>query len=205
VRKFFLLIGIILLSNQLNAQSNWKSFWKQPTPIKKWIVFHSFKAKKALSISNKAKYVTDSIALTGLLDGDKAGGQVDAFRHAYWMARLHENIGKRAALSLGRSYERSNYKSYKRNKLEEGILPDKASKSMDLFNNKVGITFTRKGFHHPENGLIYKIVNSIKKGDLKIIKKDKAGNYLTCNNEVIPFKDLLYKWRNNKCIIPSNY
>jgi len=204
MKKVFLFISLAFLSCQLMGQTNWKNFWKQPTPIKKWIVFHPFKASKALKVSERSNRVSDSIALTNLLDKDKSGGQVDAFRHAYWMARLHEKIGKRAALSLGRSYERSNYKTYKRNRLENGTLPDKVSKSMDLFNNRMGVTYTKKGFNHPENGLIYKIVNSIKKGELKILKKDKAGNYLTCNNQIILPEDLWFKWRNNKCLIPSN-
>jgi len=46
-----------------------------------------------------------------LLDGDASGGQVDAFRHAYWMARLHQEIGKRAAFSLGKSHEKENWKT----------------------------------------------------------------------------------------------
>ena len=112
--------------------------------FKTWVLLHPFKAKKALKISNKAKVLSDSIAKTELLDKDKSGGQVDAFRHAYWMASLHQEIGKFAAKSLGKAYERDNYKIFKKNRLEDGIIPDKASKEMDLFNNKVGLRFTKK-------------------------------------------------------------
>jgi hypothetical protein len=203
MKKFFLFVGLLLLSNQLMAQSNWKNFWKQSPPIKKWIVFHPFKAKKAFRISNEAKRISDSIVLTNLLDQDKSGGQVDAFRHAYWMARLHQEIGKGSARSLGRAYERQNRIYFRRNKLEDGILPDKPSKQMDLFNNEVGLSFTKKNGSHSNVGLIYKIVNSIEKGELKIIKKDKKGMFLTCSGEKIPSSELQHKWINKKCVVSS--
>lgn len=203
MKKIFLFVGLLLMSNQIMGQSKWKNFWKQSPPIKKWIVFHPFKAKKALKISNEAKKVSDSIVLTNLLDQDKYGGQVDAFRHAYWMARLHQEIGKRAARSLGRAYERENYRFFKKNKLEDGVLPDKASKNMDLHNNEVGLSFTKKNVRHSNIGLIYKIVNSIEKGELKIIKKDKKGMFLTCSGEKIPSNELLHKWVNRKCVVSS--
>ena len=75
---------------------------------------------------------------------------------------------------------------------------------MDLFNNKVGLSFSKRGMYRSRNGLIYKIANAILKGDLKIIKKDASGNYLTCNNNKIPPEELLYTWENKKCVISSN-
>lgn len=70
---------------------NLKSYLAQK---KWWVIWHPFKAKKALEISIDTKRVSDSIRKTNLLDGDYAGGQIDAFRHAYWMARLRIEIGK---------------------------------------------------------------------------------------------------------------
>lgn len=204
MNKRIFIILFILLSTQLSAQSNWKQFWQQSAPHKMWAVFHPFKAKKASEISMEATRVSDSIAKTDLLDKDIAGGQVDAFRHAYWMARLHQKIGKCAALSLGKAHEKANYKTFKKNKFEDGILPDQASKEMDLFNNKVGLGFTKKGISTNSNELTLKIVNAILMGDLKVIKKDTVGNYLTCDGEIIPSAALLHSWQNRKCLIPSN-
>lgn len=200
--KVKLLIVFVLLSFQLQAQTNWELFKSQSGPLKKWVLLHPFKAKKALKISNEAIKITDSIATTNLLDKDKAGGQVDAFRHAYWMAILQIEIGKRAANSLGKAYESANYKSFKKGKLENKILPDLTSKKMDSFNNKMGLKFSFKGDTRSKNGLIYKIINAIKRGDLRIIKKDSLGNYLTCSGAVIPTENLK-KWNNNKCLISS--
>ena len=204
MNKRTFIILFILLSTQLSAQSNWKQFWQQSAPHKMWVVFHPFKAKKASEISFEATRVSDSIAKTDLLDKDIAGGQADAFRHAYWMARLHQKIGKCAALSLGKAHEKANYKTFKKNKFEDGILPDQASKEMDLFNNKVGLGFTKKGISTDSNELTLKIVNAILMGDLKVIKKDTVGNYLTCDGELIPAGELLHSWKNHKCLIPSN-
>lgn len=204
MNKTLLIIGFIIASNQLFAQSSWELFRKQSCPIKTWVLLHPFKAKKALLISKEAIKITDSVAKTKLLDKDVAGGQIDAFRHAYWMAKLHQEIGRSAALSLGKAHERDNYKSYKKYRLEEGILPDLASNKMDLFNNKIGLSFSVKNDTRSNIGLIYKIINAIKKGDLQVIKKDKNGNYLTFNNQLIP-KQELKNWNNKKCLISSNY
>ena len=124
MKKSAFIIILIFLSTQLSAQSNWEKFWKLSAPYKKWVVFHPFKAKKALEISIEATAVSDSIAITDVLDQDKAGGQADAFRHAYWMARLRQEIGKRAAISLGRTHEKDNYKTFKKHQTENGVVPE---------------------------------------------------------------------------------
>ena len=202
MNKTRLLVVLILLCIQLNAQSNWEIFKDQSGPLKKWALLHPFKAKKAFLLSSEATKLSDSIVNTNLLDRDKAGGQVDAFRHAYWMAILHQEIGKNAACSLGKAYERANYKTFKKGNFEDGIHPDLASKKMDLFNNEVGLKLSFKGDNRSKKGLVFKVVNAIKKGDLRIIKKDSLGNYLNCIGEII-LPVTLTKWRNNKCLISS--
>lgn len=204
MKKRASIIVILFLSSQLSAQSNWKKFWKQSAPHKMWVVFHPCKAKKASEISFEAIRVSDSIAKTDLLDKDMAGGQADAFRHAYWMARLQQEIGKCAAFSLGKAHEKDNYRTFKKNQTENGIVPDNASKEMDLFNNHVGFRFTQKGVSVAQNELTHKIVTAILMGDLKVIKKDTLGNFLTCDGKIIPSEELLHSWQNRKCLIPSN-
>ena len=204
MKKRVFIIVLIFLSSQISAQSNWKKFWKLSTTYQIWVVFHPFRAKKALEISMEASRVSDSVAKTDLLDQDKAGGQVDAFRHAYWAARLQQEIGRRAAISLGKAHERDNYRTFKKKQTENGIVPDNASKEMDLFNNKVGLRFTQKGIPSSKNELTQNIVDAILIGDLKVIKKDTVGNYLTCDGALIPSAALGNSWQNRKCLIPSN-
>ncbi|QTE21538.1 DUF6973 domain-containing protein [Polaribacter cellanae] len=186
-----------------NAQSDFKRFFKLSGPIKTWVLFHPFKAKKSLKISMETNRVADSIRKTNLLDGDPAGGQVDAFRHAYWMARLRQELGKSSARSLGKAHERDNYITYKKRKLEDGVLPDEISSEMDLYNNEEGLKLIRKNSEVSKNGLIFRIVNAIHAGKMKIIKKDKNGNFLTCDGKIIPKESLKGKWKNNKCLISS--
>ena len=69
---------------------------------------------------------------------DNNGGKLDAFKHSYWMARLTQGIGKRAAFRLGKAHEKGNYQTYQRRRLEDGLLPDKPSTDMDLYNNNIG-------------------------------------------------------------------
>lgn len=198
------ILCFLIICSNLKAQTNWEHFKKQSPPIKMWVLLHSFKAEKAHKISLEVQKISDSIVKTNLLDKDASGGQVDAFRHAFWMAMLQSEIGKCAAKSLGKAYERANYKSFKKRKLENGILPDKPAMKMDLYNNKVGLKFSKKGDSISAKSLIYKISNAILRGDLMVLKKDSLGNYLTCNNEIIPKEELLHKWKNNKCLVSSN-
>lgn len=195
----------LFVSFKGSSQSDWESFKKLEGPYKSWVIFHPFKAKKAFVISKEAQRVADSVAKTPLLDGDKNGGQVDAFRHAYWMARLRQEIGKSAALKLGKAHEKTNYYQYKNQQFEEGEVPDKISSEMDLYNNSVGVTYTQKGIPYPNNGLIFRIVNGILEGSYKVIKKDKEGNYVTCDGTIIDKNTLNGKWENNKCLVKSNF
>ncbi len=167
-------------------------------------MFHPFKAKKSLRISNETNKVADSIAKTNLLDGDGSGGQVDAFRHAYWMARLRQELGKSAARSLGKAHEKDNYLTFKKNKLEDGVVPDEISSEMDLYNNEEGLKLIKKRSKISKKGIIYRIVNAIHQGKMKIIKKDKEGNFLTCDGKIISKEELKGKWENDKCLVASN-
>lgn len=202
MKKMFLFLTLIL-TFQTYSQSNLKSFFKLSGPKRTWVLFHPFKAKKALQISKETKRVADSIKKSNLLDGDASGGQVDAFRHAYWMARLTQDLGKRAARSLGKAHERENYLTYKKSKLEDGVIPDEISSIMDLHNNEEGLNLISKKSKVSKNGLIYRIVNAIKSGKMKIIKKDKNGNFLTCDGKIIKNEELRGKWKNNKCLETS--
>lgn len=194
----------VFFTNYIFSQTDSKNFFQLSGPAKSWVVLHPFKAKKALKISLEAKRIADSIQKTNLLDGDPAGGQVDAFRHAFWMAKLHQELGKSTARTLGKAHEKENYISFKKQKLEYGLPPDEISSKMDLWNNEQGLLLTKKGSKIPKDGLIFRIINAIKIGKMKIIKKDKNGNFLTCNGQVIPNKELIGKWKNEKCLVNSN-
>ena len=182
-----------------------KSFSKLSKPEKSWVVFHTFKAKKAYQISLEAERVKDSIKKTRTLGSDNNGGKIDAFKHSFWMARLTQGIGKRAAHSLGKAHEKGNYQTYKKRQLEDGFLPDKPSTNMDLYNNQVGIEIGKQNKTKSKNELIHIIIDSINKGKMQVLLKDKDGFFLSCNKKRIPLDSLKGKWNIKKCLVKSNY
>ncbi len=204
IKHKILIISLILISINSYSQSVVNKFFKLSRPEKFWTVTHIFKAKKAFKISIEARTKADSIAKTITLDGDKNGGQVDAFRHSYWQARLNQEIGKYAAKKLGIAHEKGNYLYFKKNKLEDGGVPDKISSDMDLFNNEVGLSITIENKELNSQYIEKQIVEKIKRGELKVILKNEMGQFLDCNGNIISTEELKGKWDNNKCLVNSN-
>ena len=182
-------------------ESNLKKFRQLSGPEKCWVIFHPFVAKKALKISEKTREITKEIKRKKVLTGNGNGGQVDAFRHAFWMAMLTQEIGKRRARSLGIKHEKGNYKDYKKRRLEDGVIPDKRSSEMDLFNNEIGIEI---GANSDSLALENQVIEAVLKGACKIIKKDASNNFLDCDGKPIPIESLKGKWENDKCLAWSN-
>lgn len=200
---------IILLLHVAHIQAQktsvFKSFFKLSRPEKCWVMRHPFIAKKAFIKTQDVLKITDSIAKTTVLDGDKNGGQVDAFRHAYWMALLSKHFGRHKALRLGRAHEKGNHIDYKKHRLEEGTHPDKVSSDMDLYNNIGGAALENDNKTATDKELQTLVINAIKAGKMKIIKKDSHGNFLDKDNTIIPADSLKGKWENGKCLINSDW
>lgn len=199
---FILFLFISCFSNGY-SQSSAKGFKKLSSPEKWWVILHPFKAKRAYKISLEANRISDSISKTNLLDNDKNGGQVDAFRHSYWMATLAQRIGRHAAKSLGKAHEKGNYKHFKKEKLEDGTIPDKPSSEMDLYNNTIGIEIYKENKKACKREFIKLIVDQINQGKLKIIKKNINGDYVNCEGVLLSKNEYYGKWENSKCIITS--
>ncbi len=200
--KLFLLI---LFSQKVYTQTITKSFFKLSTPEKFWVFFHPFKAKRAFVITEEVLKTTDSISKIGLLDNDINGGQLDAFKHSYWMARLSQTIGVRASINLGKAHENGNYRAFKKGQKEDDFLPDHPSSEMDLFNNKVGVKIIENNPYLNKSSLISDIIDEVNNGLMRILKKDQQGNFLTCSGEIIPKDSLKGKWENKKCLVDSNH
>jgi len=199
--KLLFLILIFGVNSSVYSQSKIKSFKKLSCPEKWWVIWHPFVAKKAFAVSQLARQKTDSIKQNKILKGKGNGDQVDAFRHTFWMAKLTNEIGWRRAKSLGKAHEKGNYKDYKKQRLEDGEVPDKISSEMDFFNNKVGMELGK----NTDENLIEKVVDLVKTGKCKMIKTDATGNYLDCNGNILLKADLNGKWENEKCLIWSGF
>jgi len=197
-----IVICLVVFSNLLIGQNTTLGqFKKLSCPEKRWVIFHPFVAKKALKVSLEAREITAEIKQQKLLVGTGNGDQIDAFRHAYWMARLAQEIHWRKANRLGQAHEKGNYQQFKKGKLEDDVLPDKISSEMDLYNNKVGLNL---GKLNKEKELKNEVLNLVIEGKCKIIKTDAEGNFLDENNKLIPLEELKGKWENRKVLVDSS-
>ena len=198
---------LLFIHNTLLAQKRTicRQFFDLKRPEKWWVIKHPFIAKKAHKATEQARIATKKMEKNTKLDGNKAEGQVDAFRHSYWMSLLVKEMKYKKAIELGKAHEKGNYLDYKKGNKEEGILPDKANCEMDLWNNEQGVKIGLKYEHLTTDSLQQKIIEAILTGQLKIIKKDSDGNPLDNENKIIPNDSLIGRWDNGKCLVPSNF
>jgi len=187
-------------------EKNKRKFQKISRPEKCWAISHPFIAKKTFLLTKKVKATTDSIGKLNILDGENYEGQLDSFRHSYWMAKLTQNIKWRKAWKLGKAHERGNYLTFKKGvKKGKENLPDKVSSEMDFWNNRVGIEIGLNNKELCSIDLQKIILDSVGAGSMKIIKKNSVGDFLNENDNIIHPDSLLGKWENSKCLVPSNY
>ena len=174
-------------------------------PEKCWVLFHPFVAKKAHRISLQAQKVGNKMLKDKELDADGNGGQVDAFRHAYWMAVIAEEIGRCRARKLGIAHERGNKRDFQKSRLEEGTLPDEASIEMDLFNNNIGIDIQKQNKEVDDKQLQDLIKEAVLSGRMRVIKKNDPGVSLDDEGKEIPEKEWQGKWENKRVLVPSDF
>jgi hypothetical protein len=168
-----------------------------------WVITHPFIAKKTLKISKEVLTTTLTIKKERSLDTLISGGNLDAFKHSYWMARLASEIGKKKALKLGKAHEKGNYLQFKKHKKEDGQLPDSISTVMDLWNNKLGVEIYLNNKNKDKEILKASVLEAVKLGKAKVLKTNSKYEFLDCDNNVINLE--LYKgtWNVPKCLINS--
>lgn len=207
MNKIITIIIILFIGTSVfgQKQSALKQFEKLSRPERCWVFFHPFVANKAWRLTKEVLILTDSINKTNLFDQDPSGGQVDAFRHTFWMAFLTQRISWRKVYKLGLAHEKGNYLEYRHNKTEDGNVPDKISSDMDFWNNNIGIRIGRANKKALKNELKNIVVASLISGEMRIIKKNKTGGFLDIYNKIIPSDSLKGFWLNDKCLVESNY
>ncbi len=203
-KSFFILVlflkALVLLAQH---QSPLKQFCKVSCAEKKWILCHPFIAKTSWKITRLAIETSDSLNNIKALDSDPNGGQIDAFRHAFWMALLTLEIGEKNALKLGKAHEKGNYRNFKKHRLEDSALPDKASGEMDLWNNKIGAGIAASQIKISISDLRDTIIKYIEGGKMKIIVKNCQKKALDGEGNPLPL-DQINKWDNGKCLVKSD-
>ncbi|HBX50885.1 MAG TPA: hypothetical protein DEH02_07440 [Bacteroidales bacterium] len=182
-----------------------RGFCKVSFPEKMWAITHPFVAMKAWRISKQALSVTVQIKNDTLFDGDEDGGQVDAFRHTFWMAKLAQNIHPRKAWKLGLAHEKAGWIAFKKGKNSENSIHDAAAKEMDLRNNKFGIDLGKANKSYNDSRLILEVKKAISEGNVWKIVKNKNMQSLDCEGNIIPKEEYMNKWENKRCIVRSDF
>ncbi|NJB81433.1 DUF6973 domain-containing protein [Wenyingzhuangia aestuarii] len=204
-KSTWVLLFVFLAGISGYSQSSKKAFKKLSSPEKCWVVFHPFKAKRAYRVTKEVEQVIDSIRQIGNMGTHHAGNQLDAFKHAFWMWSLAEEIGWRSAKSLGDQHEKGNYEFHKEHKLEDRTTPDKVSGEMDLYNNAVGIRLYKKYKKQKltQQERIEKVKEAVLRGEMRMIYQTYSGKYLDATGRLIPKNEYYGVWENSKCLVPS--
>jgi hypothetical protein len=169
-----------------------------------WAVTHPFVALKAIRLTKISLGISESMRADTTLDGVWIGGQLDAFRHAYWMAMLAQKIKPKKVIKLGHAHEKANLLDYKKGRLEETAVPDSSNGAMDCFNNARGVMLGCENRKASPEELKQIIINDILAGNMKIISTDAHGNFLDCSGKVIDLDHWKGKWDIPKCVISSD-
>ncbi len=197
--------GMLLLCcllHQIRVDAQAGAAWKRLSKAeKRWVVGHLFVAKRAYRISLEARDRATKLEQDARLDHDKDGGEVDAFRHAYWMARLTQSIGRKKALKLGEAHELGNYQDYLSGKVEEVHLPDSMSSVMDRWNNRLGAGIGEGCAHFSKEQLEQRLIDEIRHGRARKLRKNGQGEFLDCAGQRVDRS--LRTWRKETCLIPT--
>jgi hypothetical protein len=197
---FLLLISVMACS----ARENSKPRRHVSRPEKVWSVLHPLKAKKVLTCARRSIVVTDSLLKAGTLT-DRNGGQLDAFRHAYWMAlMINAGMSEGVVRKVGERHEKGNYLDFKKGKLEDSARADSMMSVMDLRNNEAGIAAGKKYRGDKKIPLIEMLLNEIWNGNMAIMSKNENGEYLDAQRNVIDLKQYAGKWYIPKHIVKSD-
>jgi hypothetical protein len=205
--KFFFLFTFSLLFNySCSAQGIIKTYRQLSSIEKTWVCKHPVAALKIKKETKLTRKIVQELKQASVLDTISNGGQLDAFRHAFWMARITKRIGANKALKFGETHEKGNYEYFLKNIKEDNELQDSISCSMDLLNNKVGVEISKLKRSQTNEELKQIIIDKIRNGELFILKHNKENKPTDCENKVIVKQtNDLKKWNVNYCLVASNY
>jgi hypothetical protein len=184
----------------LSARAQLSRFKQLSKPEKVWVLKHPFIAQKAFRITSQVITVCKSNEIKSQLDSFPSGGKLDAFRHIFWMASLTKYIGPKRAITLGIAHEKGNYLQFLSNQIEDSELSDAAASRMDSLNNLIGIGYGLKWRSKNENPNQQEIIKCIGDGACYVLKRNKRGSFLTCDEKEI-LKVSRKAWHSNRCVI----
>lgn len=195
------LLFVLILGLQLEV----KAFPRISRPEFFWVLAHPFVAKKALKTSREVLIITIKQKKLNYPDTLISGGNLDAFKHAFWMACLSSKIGKKKAIKLGKAHEKGNFIEYKKNKKEDGQTPDSLSSVMDLWNNLLGAEIYSETKTRDIEALKQNVLLAVKNGRAKKFKFNEKNEFIDCNEKTIDLSQWKGRWFIPKCLINSGY
>lgn len=171
-----------------------------------WAIWHPFAALKVKKIKAKADLIYAQPGIKDQLDNLSSGGKLDAFRHVFYMAAFAQKIKIKKLRKLGIAHEKGNYRQFLKHQNENGELPDSLSSVMDLYNNDVGLNIGSSVAYKGMNleKLKELVIWKIKSGNATILKRNKQGLYVECDDKIIDLSLYKGKWFVPKCLVPSN-
>ncbi len=191
----FIFFYVMLFGQKFSERSRYE---------KRWAIFHPFAALKTKKIYAACHPIYEEVKKTNALDQFENGGKLDAFRHAFFMAAFSQKINVKKLRKLGKAHEKGNHLHFLKNIKEEGELADSLSTVMDLKNNELGFSIGSENKKKDLKDLKDLVIEEIKKGAAVYFKRNLAGQYLTCEGEIIDLNYYKNKWVIPKCLIPTN-
>jgi hypothetical protein len=168
-----------------------------------WVFTHPLAAPKAWKVSRETIRICSERKGTYPLDSTLSGGNLDAFRHAYWMARLTQRIGEKRARRLGEAHEKGNYRMFLKGKLEEGMRPDSLSTVMDLQNNEWGIKIGKENPMLLPEQISEKVVGELLAGKGLRLLRSPDGHWLDCRNQPVEPSSFKGRWHIPFCLVAT--
>jgi hypothetical protein len=200
--RLLVYISCLLFAAEITAQT--KAFHNLSKYEKCWAIWHPFAAKKIKKHQTEMYAVVKEIKQQGLLDAFENGGKLDAFRHTFAMAYFSKYVKPNKLRKLGKAHEKANHWQFLHHLPdEEGELSDSLSSVMDLKNNDIALSLSKEVKNLSIEEIKQKIISLIKNGDVFIMKRNAQGQYIGCDNDLIPAEKLKI-WNTPKCLVPSN-
>lgn len=194
-----LIILLVLLSISLHSKGQ-KPFKQELC----WAIWHPIAAIKVKKIKKKVDIIYNRPEIKARFDSYSSGGKLDAFRHVFFMAAFAQKINIKKLRKLGIAHEKGNYKQFLKNKTENGEVPDSLSTVMDLANNELGFITGASNRNKSIEELRPIVIKEILNGKALILKRNKQGRFIDCNDKVIDPGIYSGKWFVPKCLVPSN-
>ena len=198
---FLLYLFVLFTTVSVFAQT--KTFHKLSKYEKRWALVHPFAALKVRKHQAVMYAVYKEVKQQKLLDTFENGGKLDAFRHTFAMAYFSKYVRTAKLRKLGKAHEKANHWQFLHHLPDEdGELSDSLSSVMDLRNNDIALSLAEEVKKLSAEEIKQKAINLIQAGGVFIMKRNAQGQYVDCNNQIIP-SEKLKVWNTPKCLVSS--